>query len=413
MKNYLKIEEDVYKLQNFDTLAQAGISIGIMTLGDPAAAILGNSMAAIVKSVLREKTTLLHNKHQKIRKNMLIASMVEKASQYENAEHSSTTTNKNAKKIFSDLYTKCETEAEEKKIKYMGYLAVNQHKNPEDYPLYLAHQFINDLEEFTYEQLCVLSLIYRYKSTQNPISILTDKPCIATDYNDELKYITLSLQQKGYINDYQYLTLIGKKFVELTHLYEIPFEDAKCGDRTFEKYGYGVCPVSNKQYERWTKRFVVSPRIKLESNDKWVSEFLVFSDTGYQYTQTGGTYQSIKEAINNIRPTLVRSGTAESEILQIIISNNYIITLPSEMPCNEKEFNRFNKWQTPKESQNIYTNVWYSQSLGLYVLVYPEGKSGIKKLKYGKSLPTRLTNRYLRDIVYYDYKDVFEYEIFE
>ena len=120
-----------------------------------------------------------------------------------NTHHSSTTTDKDAEEIFDALYTKCETESEEKKIKYMGYLAVNQHKNPEDYPLYLAHQFINDLEEFTYEQLCILSLIYRYKSTQDPIGILNDKQCINTDNNDELKYITLSLQQKGYINDYQ------------------------------------------------------------------------------------------------------------------------------------------------------------------------------------------------------------------
>ena len=185
MKDYLKIEEDVHKLQNFDTLAQAGISIGIMTLGEPAAAILGYGLTRIIKIVLREKTTLFHNKHQKTRKNMLIASMVEKASQYEDTHHSSTTTNKDAKEIFSDLYTKCETESDEKKIKYMGNLAVNFHKNPEGYPLHLAHQFINDLEEFTYKQLCVLSLIYRYKSTQNPISILTDGPCINTDNDDE------------------------------------------------------------------------------------------------------------------------------------------------------------------------------------------------------------------------------------
>ena len=228
-----------------------------------------------------------------------------------------------------------------------------------------------------------------------------------------LKYITLLLHQKGYINDHQYLTLIGKKFVELTHLYEIPFEDAKYGNINFEDCGYSVCPVSNKKYERWTKRFVVSPRIKLEPNDKWVSEFLVFSDTGYQWTTPGDTYQSIKEAINNIRPTLVRSKTAESETLQITNLGNHTINLPPMMPCNETEFNKINRWNMPKESQNIYTNVWYSRSLGLYVLVYPEGKSGIKKLKYGKSLPTRLTNRYLRDVVYYDYKDVFEYEIFE
>ena len=296
----------------------------------------------------------------------------------------------------------------------MGYLAVNQHKNPEDYPLYLAHQFINDLEEFTYEQLCVLSLIYRYKSTQNPISILTDEPCIYTDNDNELKYITLSLQQKGYINDHQYLTLMGKKFVELTHLYEIPFEDAKYGDRTFEVRGYGVCPVSNRRYERWAKTFLasVSSGIKLEPNDKWVSEFLVFSDTGYQYTQTGGPYQSIEEALNNIRPTLVRSGTAGSETLQITNLGNHTINIPTTIPCNETEFNKINRWYT-SESQNIYTDVWYSQSLGLYVLVYPEGKFGIKKLKYGKSLPTRLVNRYLRDIVYYEYKDVLEYEMFE
>ena len=413
MKDYLKIEEDAHKLQNFDTLARAGISIGIMTLGEPAAAILGNSMAAIVKSVLREKTTLFHNKHQKIRKNMLIASMVEKASQYESTHHSSTTTNKDAKEIFSDLYTKCETESEEKKIKYMGYLAVNQRENPEDYPLYLAHQFINDLEEFTYKQLCVLSLIYRYKSTQDPIGILNDKQCINTNNNDELKYITLSLQQKGYINDHQYLTLMGKKFVELTHLYEIPFEDAKYGNINFEDGGYSVCPISNKQYERWTKTIGASPRIKLEPNDKWVAEFLVFSDTGYQYTLTGGTYQSINETISNIRPTLVKSGPSNNETLEIRNLGDNSITIPLDFKylVNEKEFNKTNRWYT--ESQNIYANVWYSQSLGLYVLVYPEGKSGIKKLKYGKSLPTRLTNRYLRDIVYYDYKDVFEYEIFE
>ena len=413
MKDYLKIEENVHKLQNFDTLASTGISIGIMTLGEPAAAILGNIMANAVKSVLREKTTLFHNEHQKKRRNILIAAMVEKANQYENTHHSSTTTNKDAEEIFSDLYTKCETESEEKKIKYMGYLAVNQHKNPEDYPLYLAHQFINDLEEFTYEQLCVLSLIYRYKSTQNLTSILMDEPCIATDYDDELKYITLLIQQKGYINDHQYLTLVGKKFVELTHLYEIPFEDAKCGDRTFEKCGYGVCSLSNKRYERWTKTIVGSPGYKLEPNDKWVAEFLVFSDTGYQYTQTGGPYQSIEEALNNIRPTLVRSGTAESETLQITNLGNHTINIPPTIPCNEMEFNRINRWNTPLENQNIYTNVWYSQSLGLYVLVYPEGKFGIKKLKYGKSLPTRLVNRYLRDIVYYEYKDVFEYGMFE
>ena len=148
--------------------------------------------------------------------------MVEKAGHYENTNRSSSTTDKEVEEIFEDLYSRCEKESEEKKIKYMGNLAVNFHMNPESCPVSLVHQFVKDLEEFTYNQLCVLSLIHRSGTIPDPISILYTRPI--TTSKDNLKYDLYLLEQKGYIKDSR-TTAIGKEFVKLTHLYEVPFEE--------------------------------------------------------------------------------------------------------------------------------------------------------------------------------------------
>ena len=75
------------------------------------------------------------------------------------------------------------------------------------------------------------------------------------------------------------------------------------------------------------------------------------------------------------------SGPSNNERFQIIGLGDIIITIPLPFKdlVNETEFNKTNRWYT--ESQNIYANVWYSQILGLYVLVYPEGKIWRKKIK--------------------------------
>ena len=44
MKNYLEIKEDAYKEQIVDTLLKAGITLGTITIGGAAAAILGHSL---------------------------------------------------------------------------------------------------------------------------------------------------------------------------------------------------------------------------------------------------------------------------------------------------------------------------------------------------------------------------------
>ena len=379
MRNYLKIEEDAHKLEIFDKLAKIGITIGTITIGEPAAAILGDSLATIVKKVLKRNTSLFHNEKQLGCRNQLIGAMVEKSGHYENTHRSSSTTEKEAEEIFEDLYLKCEKESEEQKIKYMGNLAVNFHQNSEGYPVPLVHQFIKDLEEFTYNQLCFLSVIHRHGIPTDPLMLPYRRP-IYVEGNNDLQHNLYWLKQKGYINDQDRTTSIGKEFINLTHLYEIPFEDCNPIAETIglKPYGHDTCEISKKPYAIWTHKYGGSSDEKLREpkpTDEWVAAYWVFSSTGYTYHQVSNPNESfqLEEAKVKLLPQISVDEDNPKNVICKIQSKGIEITIPSYFPqglCNKKEFNSQNEWDY---KGSLYANVRTSQELGCYTLLYPKG----------------------------------------
>ena len=379
MKNYLKIEEDAHKLEIFDTLAKTGITFGAITIGEPAVAILGGSLAIIVKKVLKRNTSLFHNEKQLSCRNKLIEAMVEKARHYKNTHRSSSTTEKEAEEIFEDLYLRCEKESEEQKIKYMGNLAVNFHNNPEDYPVPLVHQFIKDLEAFTYNQLCVLSVLHRHGIPTNPLMLPYNHP-INVNMDNALQYDLYWFEQKGYIGKDSRTTAIGKEFVNLTHLYEIPIEDCNpiAKKMGLKRYGHDTCEISKKPYAIWTHRiggYSEEMRREPEPNDKWVAAYWVFSPTGYSYHNVSDSDKSfnLKEAVEKLLPQISAEKDDSGNAIPRIRSEGIQITIPSAFLqdlYNEKEFNSQNTWHS---EGSLYANVRTSQELGCYTLLYPKG----------------------------------------
>ena len=399
MRDYLKIEEDAHKLEIFDKLAKVGITIGTITIGEPAAAIFGDSLTTIVKKVLRRNTSLFHNKKQSSCRNKLVGAMVEKAGHYENTHRSSSTTEKEAEEIFEELYLRCEKESEEQKIKYMGNLAVNFHNNPEDYPMPLVHQFIKDLEEFTYNQLCVLSVIHRHGILTNPINILYNRP-INVNRDNALQYDLYLLEQKGYIDKNFRTTAIGKEFINLTHLYEIPFEDCNpiAEKMVLKRYGHDTCEISKKPYAIWTHEIGASSemmRREPEPNDEWVAACWVFSSTGYHYHQISDPDKSfgLKEARQKLRPKIAEEKDDAGNAFTRIRSGDMVINIPGTIQYDEAEFNSQNEWHY---EGSVYVNVRTSQQLGFYTLLYLKGTSYPQSVGSAKDFTTRLTNCFIK-----------------
>ena len=401
MRDYLKIEEDAHKLEIFDKLAKVGITIGTITIGEPAAAIFGDSLTTIVKKVLRRNTSLFHNKKQSSCRNKLVGAMVEKAGHYENTHRSSSTTEKEAEEIFEELYLRCEKESEEQKIKYMGNLAVNFHNNPEDYPVPLVHQFIKDLEEFTYNQLCVLSVIHRHGIPTNPL-MLPYKCPIHVDMYDDLQHDFYLLEQKEYINKDCRTTAIGKKFVNLTHLYEVPIEDCNpiAKKMALKRYGHDTCEISKKPYAIWTHKYGGSSeemRREPEPNDEWVAAHWVFSSTGYAYHRISDPDKSfrLKEAIQKLRPQIAEEKDDAGNAILRIRSEGIEITIPFTFQdlYNEIEFNSQNTWHY---KGSLYANVRTSQELGCYTLLYPKGIYNPKSVGDQNEFTTLLTDCFIK-----------------
>ena len=368
MRNYLEIEEDVHKEKIVDTLLKTGITFGAITIGEPAVAILGDNLAAVIKSILRKNSSLFHNEKQKSCRNKLIGAMVEKARHYENTHRSSSKKEKEAEEIFEDLYLRCEKESEEQKIKYMGNLAVNFHQNPEGYPVHLVHQFIKDLEEFTYNQLCVLSVIHRHGTPPDPINILYKRQ-IDVNMDNDLQYALYWLEQKGYIDKDSRTTAIGKEFVNLTHLYEVPFEEANpiAKKMGLKHYEHDTCEISKKPYAIWTHAIGATSemmRREPEPNDKWVAAYWVFSSTGYHYHQISNPNKwfPLTEATEKLLPQIRKYKDDSGNAIPRIRSGDLVITIPNEMPYDETEFNSQNTWIY---RGSLYANVRTSQQLVL------------------------------------------------
>ena len=402
MKNYLKIEEDAHKLEIYDTLAKTGITFGAITIGEPAVAILGDNLAAVIKSILKKNSSLFHNEKQKSCRNKLIGAMVEKAGHYENTHRSSSTTEKEAEEIFEDLYIRCDKESEEQKIKYMGNLAMNFHQNPEGYPVPLVHQFINDLEAFTYNQLCVLSVIHRHGTPPDPINILYKRP-ISVNMDNALQYDLYLLEQNGYIDKDSRTTAIGKEFVNLTHLYEIPFEDCNpiAKKMGLKHYGHNTCEISKKPYAIWTHKYGATSEMMIrepEPNDEWVAAYWVFSTTGYHYHQVNEPNESLPltEAMEKLLPKIVEEKDDAGNASPRIRSNGIAITIPAyflQDLYNEKEFNSQNTWHY---QGSLYANVRTSQELGFYTLLYPKGTLNPKFVGDQEAFVTRLTDCFIK-----------------
>ena len=402
MKNYLKIEEDVHKEKIAETLLKTGITIGTATITGPAAAILGDSLTTIIMNVLRRNASLFHNEKQKSCRNKLIEAMVEKAGHYENTYQSSSTTEKEAEEIFEELYLRCEKESEEQKIKYMGNLAMNFHQNSEDYSVPFVHQFIKDLEEFTYNQLCFLSVIHRHGIPTDPLMLPYRRP-IYVEGNNDLQHNLYWLKQKGYINDQDRTTSIGKEFINLTHLYEIPFEDCnpiaeKIG---LKRYGHYTCEISKNPYAIWTHRVGGSSeerRREPEPNDEWVAAYWVFSTTGYHYHQVSDPNKlfELEEATEKLLPQISVDEDNPKNVICKIQSKGIEITIPSYFVqglYNEKEFNSQNTWHY---QGSLYANVRTSQELGCYTLLYPKGIYNPKSVGDQNEFTTLLTDCFIK-----------------
>ena len=402
MKNYLEIDEDVDKEKIVDTLLKAGVTIVTSSIGGPAAAaaILGHSLTTTVMNVIRRNSSLFHNEKQKSCRNKLIEAMVEKAGHYENTNRSSSTTDKEAEEIFEDLYLRCEKESEEQKIKYMGNLAVNFHNNPEGCPVHLVHQFIKDLEEFTYNQLCVLSVIHRHGTPPDPISILYKRP-IDVNMDDDLQYDLYLLEQKGYIGKDSRTTAIGKKFVNLTHLYEVLFEEVNpiAKKMGLKRYGHDTCKISKKQYAIWTHDTGASSEVmrrEPEPNDEWVAAYWVFSPTGYSYHQVSDPNKSFRlaEATQKLRPQITEVKNDSGNAIPRIRSEGIEITIPNILQYDRIEFNSQNTWLY---KGSLYANVRTSQHIGLYALLYPKGVFNPQYLREEEEgFATRLTDCFLK-----------------
>ena len=399
MKNYLKIEEDVHKEKIVETLLKTGISIGTAAITGPAAAILGDSLTTIIMDVLRRNSSFFHNEKQKSCRNKLIGAMVEKARHYENTHRSSSTTEKDAEEIFEELYLRCEKESEEQKIKYMGNLAVNFHNNPEDYPMPLVHQFIKDLEEFTYNQLCVLSVIHRHGILSNPINILYNRP-INVERDNELQYALYWFEQKGYIDKNSWTTAIGKEFVNLTHLYEIPIEDCNpiAEKMILKRYGHDTCEISKKPYAIWTHEIGASSemmRREPEPNDEWVAAYWVFSTTGYHYHQISNPDEAfpLTEARVNFLPKIRKYKDDSGNAIPRIRSGDIAITIPDTIQYDETEFNSKNEWCY---RGSVYANVRTSQQLGFYTLLFPKGMSYPQSVGSERDFATHLTDCFIK-----------------
>ena len=327
--------------------------------------------------------------------------MVEKARHYENTHHSSSTTEKEAEEIFEELYLRCEKESEEQKIKYMGNLAVNFHNNPEDYPMPLVHQFIKDLEEFTYNQLCVLSVIHRHGTPPDPITILYNRP-INVNTDNALQYDLYWFEQKGYIGKDSRTTAIGKEFINLTHLYEIPIEDCNPIAEKMELkcYGHETCEISKKPYAIWTHKYGASSeemRREPEPNDEWIAAYWVFSSTGYGYPRMSDPNKSfrLKEAIQKLRPKIAEEKDDAGNAILRIRSEGIEITIPFTFQglYNEKEFNSQNTWLY---QGSLYANVRTSQELGCYTLLYPKGIYNPKSVGDQNEFTTLLTDCFIK-----------------
>ena len=378
MKNYLEIEEDAYKEQIVDTLLKAGITIGTITIGGAAAAILGHSLTTTIMNVLKRNTSLFHNEKQLSCRNQLIGAMIEKSGHYENTDRSASTTEKEAEEIFEDLYLRCEKEAEEQKIQYMGNLAVNFHKNSEGYPGHLIHQFIKDLEEFTYNQLCVLSVIHRHGIPTDPLMLPYKRP-IYVDRYDDLQHDFYLLEQKGYVNKDCRTTSIGKNFINLTHLYEVPIEDCNPIAEKIElkRYGHDTCEISKKPYAIWTHKYgglSEEMRREPEPNDEWVAAYWIFSPTGYHYHQISNPNKSLPltEATKKLLPQITAEKDNGGNAILQIRSEGIEITIPSTFQglYDEIDFNSQNRWHY---KGSLYANVRRSKELGCYTLLYPKG----------------------------------------
>ena len=378
MKNYFEIEEDAYKGQIADTV-KTGITIGAMALAGPAAAIFGHSLTTIIMNVVKRNSSVFHNEKQKSCRNKLIEAMVEKAEHYENTHQSSSTTEKEAEEIFEELYLRCEKESEEQKIKYMGNLAVNFHQNSEGYPVPLVHQFIKDLEAFTYNQLCVLSVIHRHGTPPDPINILYNRP-ISVNMDNALQYDLYLLEQKGYIGKDSRTTAIGKEFIKLTHLYEVPFEEANpiAEKMGLKHYEHDTCEISKKPYAIWTHKYGASSkemRREPEPNDEWVAACWVFSPTGHSFHNVSDSDKSfnLKEAVEKLLPQIVEEKDDAGNVIPIIRSEGIQIKNPPEFLqdlYDETEFNSQNTWHS---QGSLYANVRTSKQLGCYTLLYPKG----------------------------------------
>ena len=401
MKNYLEIKEDPYKEQIVDTLLKAGITIGTITIGGAAAAILGHSLTTTIMNVLKRNTSLFHNEKQLSCRNQLIGAMIEKSGHYENTDRSASTTEKEAEEIFEDLYLRCEKEAEEQKIKYMGNLAVNFHKNSEGYPGHLVHQFIKDLEEFTYNQLCFLSVIHRHGIPTDPLMLPYRRP-IYVEGNNDLQHNLYWLKQKGYINDQDRTTSIGKEFINLTHLYEIPFEDCnpiaeKIG---LKRYGHDICKISKKPYAIWTHRVGGSSeerRREPEPNDEWVAAYWVFSTTGYHYHQVSDPNKlfELEEAKVKLLPQISVDEDNPKNVICKIRSKGIEITIPSyffQDLYDEIEFNSQNQWHS---EGSLYANARTSKQLGCYTLLYPKRIYNPKSVGDQEAFTTLLTDCFI------------------
>ena len=399
MKNYLKIEEDVHKEKIAETLLKTGITIGTATITGPAAAILGDSLTTIIMNVLRRNSSFFHNEKQKSCRNKLIGAMVEKARHYKNTHRSSSTTEKEAEDIFEELYLRCEKESEEQKIKYMGNLAMNFHNNPEDYPVPLVHQFINDLEAFTYNQLCVLSVIHRHGTPPDPINILYKRP-ISVNTDNALQYALYLLEQNGYIGKDSRTTAIGKEFVNLTHLYEIPFEDCNpiAKKMGLKRYGHNTCEISKKPYAIWTHKYGATSEMMIrepEPNDEWVAAYWVFSSTGYHYHQVNNPNEwfPLTEAKVKFLPQIRKDKDDAGNAIPRIRSGDLVITIPNHIPHDEREFNSKNRWIY---RGSLYANVRTSQQLGFYTLLYPKGTLNPKSVGDQEAFVTRLTDCFIK-----------------
>jgi len=187
-----------------------GGALGFLAGGPVGAAVLGaggTAAAMALKRIGEEVSERLLGPREKVRVGAVLAIAASdiqnriKAGQSLRADgffESKASSRSDAEEIAESVLLKCQREAEEKKVLYMGYLLSNVAFDHSISPA-MAHQIIKAAEQLTYRQLCIMRLAVVKQAFNLRVGDYRGQDSFTKEIY-QLLYECLDIYNRGFIN---------------------------------------------------------------------------------------------------------------------------------------------------------------------------------------------------------------------